>query len=575
MVASRYLQLCLAILAVSGAKGFAPSGFGPLTSTRGGFQSRPSAAAVTQLHWGSKWFGRKQGNGNGGDPVRFIAMDSGEEKDATDVYASKMNSDETNGNDLYIDATATKVKKEKPEFKEKTDYDVIVVGGGCSGVGTALMLTRTFGLDSKRVLVVEQGKQIGESFRRWPDEMRFISPSFNQQGWTESFDLNAIHYDTSPAFMLRSEHPTGEEYAIYLEAIATQGDLNVSLETKVLSIQDAGKKENGYPGPFQVQTCKDDVTEEISTRYIVWAAGEFMHPKDQEISKAKKSNSNSSSSSNNDNDNDNAPPMSFPGADLCMHNSKVDSWAKLEGDDYIVIGGYESGIDAAVNLARAGKKCKVLASTPCWNIKTGDPSSELAPYTSDRLRSVLAHDFSPSPKLFSPLRVIAVDDLGNGEFGVAAKWKETDDNAPPSTYTSNGFRAEVPGDEDSVKVFRTKNPPILCTGFEGSVAAQASHLFAFPDPNAASKGCVGDGPLLRKNDESTVVDGVFLVGPSVSHGDLSFCFVYKFRQRFAVVANAICEGLGMDTDAAVNECRKTNMYLDNFLTCEDTCGDAC
>jgi len=25
----------------------------------------------------------------------------------------------------------------------------------------------------------------------------------------------------------------------------------------------------------------------------------------------------------------------------------------------------------------------------------------------------------------------------------------------------------------------------------------------------------------------------------VRHGELSFCFVYKFRQRFAIVANAI------------------------------------
>ena len=133
----------------------------------------------------------------------------------------------------------------------------------------------------------------------------------------------------------------------------------------------------------------------------------------------------------------------------------------------------------------------------------------------------------------------------------------------------------MPRDTDRIQVFRTNQAPILCTGFEGSVAAQASHLFAFPDPKAEKKACIGDGPLLTREDESTTVKGVFLVGPSVTHGDLSFCFVYKFRQRFAVVANAICQGLGMDTDAALAECRRTDMYLDNFATCEDTCGDAC
>jgi hypothetical protein len=69
--------------------------------------------------------------------------------------------------------------------------DVVVVGAGAAGVGTALMLTTMFGLDTSRVLLVERGEEVGETFRRWPDEMRFISPSFNQQGWTSSFDLNS------------------------------------------------------------------------------------------------------------------------------------------------------------------------------------------------------------------------------------------------------------------------------------------------------------------------------------------------------------------------------------------------
>ena len=49
--------------------------------------------------------------------------------------------------------------------------------------------------------------------------MRFISPSFNQQGWTENFDLNSIAKGTSPAYSLHTEHPSGNEYADYLDAI--------------------------------------------------------------------------------------------------------------------------------------------------------------------------------------------------------------------------------------------------------------------------------------------------------------------------------------------------------------------
>ena len=89
------------------------------------------------------------------------------------------------------------------------------------------------------------------------------------------------------------------------------------------------------------------------------------------------------------------------------------SWAEVEGDkgdDLIVIGGYESGVDAAVNLARAGRRCRVLASTPCWDVKTADPSSELAPYTAARLREVMAPGFDPAPRLYAPLRAVRTDE---------------------------------------------------------------------------------------------------------------------------------------------------------------------
>lgn len=568
-------RVWIPVLLVEYAVGFAPH-VAPdtyVSAVRGVRNLRPSTRLQLQ-----GWFGRKKGSGE--EPVGFISMESGEEKskDPTDVYASRLDTAAADNlsKDGIIDVKLA--KEEKPKFKGKTDFDVVVVGAGCAGIGVALMLTRTFRLDTSRVLVVEQGKKVGESFRKWPEEMRFISPSFNQQGWTGSFDLNAIHYDTSPAFMLRSEHPSGEEYANYLEGIADQGKLQVSLETKVISIRDVGKKNDKHPGPFHVELCEKNGdnsvdTQNKSTRYIVWAAGEFQHPRGKGKPQISTTSKGYDGSAKDEKSSESS--LKFPGAELCLHNSSVRSWAKLPGDDFIIIGGYESGIDAAVNLAKADKKCKVLASTPCWNLKTGDPSSELAPFTSDRLRSVLSHDFSPNPKLFAPLRVIAVDKVEGGGFGVAARWKALDEATPASTYDSSGFRAEVPRDTDRIQVFRTNQAPILCTGFEGSVAAQASHLFAFPDPKAEKKACIGDGPLLTREDESTTVKGVFLVGPSVTHGDLSFCFVYKFRQRFAVVANAICQGLGMDTDAALAECRRTDMYLDNFATCEDTCGDAC
>ena len=127
-----------------------------------------------------------------------------------------------------------------------------------------------------------------------------------------------------------------------------------------------------------------------------------------------------------------------------------------------------------------------------------------------------------------------------------------------------------PTAEGSELIVHTAQPPVLCTGFEGSVASSARHLFDLAGEDA--KGCLAGAPLLTKDDESTKVPGVFLVGPTVRHGELSFCFIYKFRQRFAIVADAICRGLGRDTTSPVESCRKMNMFLDDLECCAETCG---
>ena len=238
----------------------------------------------------------------------------------------------------------------------------------------------------------------------------------------------------------------------------------------------------------------------------------------------------------------------------------------------------------------------MLASSASWDVCTRDPSAELAPYTAARLREVTAAGFSPRPKLLAPLRVLRVEKAAAGGFNVIAKWKAAERLPPPgrlqlrnplATKAGGGGTADtstpaqrlaaaymegtIEGDELMV---HTPQPPLLCTGFEGSVAAAARHLFDLAGEEG--KGCLAGAPLLTANDESTKTPGVFLVGPSVCQGALSFCFIFKFRQRFGVVANAICSGLGRDTEMAVAACRKTDMYLGDIASCcEATCDDAC
>ena len=90
-----------------------------------------------------------------------------------------------------------------------------------------------------------------------------------------------------------------------------------------------------------------------------------------------------------------------------------------------------------------------------------------------------------------------------------------------------------------------------------------------------SHHCSEGFPLLNECDESTITPGLFLVGPAVRHENLSFCFVYKFRQRFGIVAEAIAKGLGYTTDISVGEAREMNMFLDDFSCCQAACGESC
>ena len=461
----------------------------------------------------------------------------------------------------------------QPPANHPEPYDVVVVGAGAAGVGVALMLTGVFGLDAGRVLLVERGGAVGETFRRWPKEMRFISPSFNSQGWTQSFDLNSVAYGTSPAFTLHAEHPTGAQYARYLEALAETNELNVRAGTEVTAVT---PRDGGFD--VAVVPAAGGVPAVIKTRYVVWAAGEFQYPRAS------------------------AEPL-FPGSELCRHNSSVRSWTELEGDDFVVVGGYESGMDAASNLSLCGKRCTVVSSTAYWDVSTEDPSSELAPYTAQRVRAACAS--ATPPKLLAPLRVFAVEAAAGGGFAVRARWGDAveheggDHREPvwPAAAAKAAAKAAAAGGEVEL---RTPQAPLLCAGFEGGVKlGVAKDLFAWGDPAVGDDdeeedddaegegddrdgdddgemsdegdekkggGCADGAPLLNEYDESTTTPGLFLVGPAVIHGDLSFCFVYKFRQRFGVVADAIARGLGRETGGAVEAARCVEINQWNALS---------
>ncbi len=333
-------------------------------------------------------------------------------------------------------------------------------------------------------------ERVGASFLRWPRETRFITPSFTTNGFGMP-DMNAVTPDSSPALGIRSSHLSGEDYARYLTDVASALELPVRTGVQVLALV---RSDDG----FEVATSDGP----LQARFVVWAGGELSRPRAPE----------------------------FPGGELCVHTSRIQAYAQIEAQEPIVIGGFESGLDAAIHLARLGKRVRVLDPTAWWETQATDPSLSVSPYTMERLVTYAARQ---RIELLGGVAAHAVERAGPGSFLVHA------------THGSS---------------LRTDGAPILANGFAGSVA-QLSGLFAL---DAAGV------PAVSEVDESTLTPGLFRVGPQLRHRRHKFCFIYKFRQRFAVVAAELAQRLGLSVDP-LQEYADASMWLDDLSCCDREC----
>ncbi|MFA9455200.1 NAD(P)/FAD-dependent oxidoreductase [Halalkalibacter sp. AB-rgal2] len=366
-------------------------------------------------------------------------------------------------------------------------YDVIIVGAGPAGIGLGALF-KQMGL--KNFLLLERDA-IGSSFKKWPEETRLLTPSFPGHGFG-LLDLNAVVPSTSPGYTFQTEHLSGEEYADYLEAVAQHFELPIKFGVHVTGLD---KLEEG----FAIETHDGD----YEAKFVVWACGEFQYPHNN----------------------------GFPGAKLCLHTSNVASWGDIEDDEVIVIGGYESAIDAAINLIHYGKKVTVLSRGAVWEDDNPDPSIALSPFTFDRLNEVIDDE--------------ALTLKGNCTVNRVEQ-------------TEEGYLISLEGGE----VIFSSSRPILATGFRSSLSLIIEH-FSYDENNMIK---------LTELDESTVSEGLFLIGPQVRHKEVIFCFIYKFRQRFAVVAREIGKQLGMElNDEVFEEYRRSNMLLDDLSCCDNSC----
>ncbi|MCE4976415.1 NAD(P)/FAD-dependent oxidoreductase [Staphylococcus hominis] len=215
-----------------------------------------------------------------------------------------------------------------------------------------------------------------------------------------------------------------------------------------------------------------------------------------------------------------------------QHYSEVDDFNNLNGNDFVIIGGNESAFDAAINLGSRGASVSIYTTSTGFDHDDADPSVRLSPYTHQRLRE-------------------AVRQGAHIELNVG--YKATEINLHDGVYQvqfENGHTAT------------SSCEPIIATGFDVTRNPLIQQLFTVKDNDVR----------LTELDESTRYPNVFLIGATVRHEEAVLCYIYKFRARFAVLANILMRREDLPVDASlIDTYKKNNMYLDDYSCCEVDC----
>lgn len=221
------------------------------------------------------------------------------------------------------------------------------------------------------------------------------------------------------------------------------------------------------------------------------------------------------------------------GYNNALHSSQIKDYSQFNDPTSVVpiIGWYESSIDIAYNLYKKGIKSHIICPHQINNFHTSDPSKWLSLHTSMRFRELQHAEYITTSQ--DTIRKITKQ-----ASNYLLAWKKS-------------------------KNYKYTHTPILATWFHSGLSYLGEHV-SYTDKNI---------PELNKYDELEKTSNIFIVGPSVRHGDIIFCFIYKFRLRFGVVALEIAKRLGknLPEKQIKDSWEKQGFYLSNLEPCWDEC----
>ena len=392
----------------------------------------------------------------------------------------------------------------------------------------------------------------------------------------------------SPPILGGSQHPSGKQYARYLRSVAVRRRIPIRERCNVTFIRRIDGTDAWPSGAYEVEFEEKMTARKrtIYSRYVVWCGGEFGLPNtpsgegfEGENQKAWKHYAHLGRT----HEEWNALAEKAAENPVPVPNSNSDSGTNITSHA-IVVGAYEAGVDTACALLRrgvghitlvdaedyiAGWPLSLLGGTKQQSGKPEqavDPSEALSPMSSSRLYLAAR---SNQVTLMASSRCTGVSLRADGTFEASIVASTNDVAATTAT-----------------KIFASI-PIIFCTGFDSSRCHLINQLF---------KWSKGGSPIVSQDcDESTTSPGLFLCGPSLRHFvaksaaasqgedsgceriagncyadaradeeksskdvadggedreelvEIIFCFIYKYRSRFPIVAGEILSRMVHET----------------------------
>ncbi len=233
--------------------------------------------------------------------------------------------------------------------------------------------------------------------------------------------------------------------------------------------------------------------------------------------------------------------FSFPfngnilGSHFAIHSWKLNNYNNYNKSENIVaiIGWYESAIDCAYWLYKKWIKSHLFSKHKIDEIKTQDVSEILSPVSFQKFQELKSKNYISQTYTH-------INSIKKNNKQYILTWKNNEE-------------------------YYFYETPILAIWFRSWLDILNEYISFRSDGN----------PLLNKNDESVKINNIFIVWPQVRQKEVIFCFIYKFRLRFWIVALEIAKRLWKNIDYKYleNKWEKQWFYIKNSeeLKCECSC----